>query len=58
MTKNKVGECSVKDDQVPARMDDMFRKPLMAKLDIENKVKSLVSRIEESPDLRQVCLHI
>lgn len=54
MTENKVGVSSGKTDNVRVRKDALFCRPAMNQSDIVNKVESLASRIETTPNLRQV----
>ncbi|KAL3633801.1 hypothetical protein CASFOL_022563 [Castilleja foliolosa] len=54
MTENKLGESCGKRHKVRADKDDIFSKPTMSPSEIASKVESLASRIERTPNLRQI----
>ncbi|KAL2464936.1 helicase in vascular tissue and tapetum [Abeliophyllum distichum] len=54
MAESKFGESFGRTDKVQARRDDIFCKPALTKYEIARKVESLASRIEKSPNLRQI----
>ncbi|KAK4355822.1 hypothetical protein RND71_024793 [Anisodus tanguticus] len=49
-----VGKHSKKVDKLRGKKDDMFSKPAMNKSEIAKRVESLASRIENTPNLRQI----
>lgn len=50
-----VGKHSKKVDKYRGKKDDVFCKPAMNKSEIAKRAESLASRIENTPNLRQVC---
>ncbi|XP_069143095.1 DExH-box ATP-dependent RNA helicase DExH6 isoform X2 [Solanum lycopersicum] len=51
-----VGKHSKKFDKLRGKKDDMFCKPVMSTSEIAKRVESFASRIEKSPNMRQITL--
>ncbi|KAL8478072.1 hypothetical protein ACS0TY_030098 [Phlomoides rotata] len=54
MTENKVGISSGKAENLREYRDDIFSRPAMTQSEIVKKAESLASRIEKTPNLRQI----
>ncbi|KAF8408631.1 hypothetical protein HHK36_004694 [Tetracentron sinense] len=54
MSKDKIGNHSVKTNTIKRKKDDSFCRPSMNKAAIAKKVESLASRMNKAPNLRQI----
>lgn len=53
-----VGKHSKKFDKLRGKKDDMFCKPVISTCEIAKRVESFASRIEKSPNMRQVFFNL
>lgn len=54
MGEEMVGKLGGNTDKIRRKKDDIFSRPLMSKAEIEKKVESLASAVENVPKLKQV----